>query len=76
MEYVLWTDQLLIFFVKPMNLCKCSHHSYHCLVIFTLANIKKAKLFDGWNKRFLGTLVSFIKPGITSLPRKSRVCIF
>lgn len=41
MEYVLWTDQLLIFFVKAVNLCKCSHHSYHCLVIFTLANIKK-----------------------------------
>ena len=41
MEYVLWTDQLLIFFVKAVNLCKGSRHSYHCLVIFTLANIKK-----------------------------------
>ena len=46
MEYVLWSDQLLIFFVKPVDLCKCSHHSYHRLVIFTLSSFKKAKLYE------------------------------
>ena len=46
MEYVLRSDQLLVFFVKPMDFCECPHHSYHCLVIFTLSSFKKAKFYE------------------------------
>ena len=46
MEYILRSDQLLVFFVKPMDFCECPHHSYHCLVIFTLSSFKKAKFYE------------------------------
>ena len=55
MEYVLRSNQLLVFFVKPMDLCKCPHHSYHCLVIFTLSS-QESKVKGDWIRKLLSHL--------------------